>query len=134
MCLKRVLVVLAIGYFIFIGWVIYLVNTGQKSVFFELVAVIPYGDKVGHFCLFGFLSLFLNLAFKFKTWAVASLKLYWGALIVLTFVTFEELSQYLIVTRRFDFADYISALLGIGVFSWLCYFYRKQVAKKQPVD
>ena len=121
---QRILVLIAIGFFGFIGWVIYLANTGQKSVFFELVAAIPYGDKLGHFCLFGLLTLFINLAFKFKTKNVAGRPIYLAVLIVSTFVILEELSQHFVESRTLDFVDLIADFAGIAVFSaisaWLC--------------
>ncbi|MAD05285.1 MAG: trypsin [Pseudoalteromonas sp.] len=121
---QRILVLIAIGFFGFIGWVIYLANTGQKSVFFDLVAVIPYGDKLGHFCLFGLLTLFINLSFKFKTMAVGGRPIYLAVLIVSTFVILEELSQYFVESRTLDFIDLIADFAGIAVFSaisaWLC--------------
>ncbi|MAH28414.1 MAG: VanZ family protein [Pseudoalteromonas sp.] len=115
--LQRILVLIAIGFFAFIGWVIYLANTGQKSVFFELVAAIPYGDKLGHFCLFGLLTLFINLAFKFKTLNVAGRPIYLAVLIVSTFVILEELSQFFIESRTLDFVDLIADFTGIAIFS-----------------
>lgn len=130
---QRILVLIAIGFFGFIGWVIYLANTGQKSVFFDLVAVIPYGDKLGHFCLFGLLTLFINLAFKFKTMAVGGRPIYLAVLIVSTFVILEELSQYFVESRTLDFIDLIADFAGIAVFSaisaWLCKSYIQLRAK-----
>ena len=121
---QRILVLIAIGFFGFIGWVIYLANTGQKSVFFELVEAIPYGDKLGHFCLFGLLTLFINLAFKFKTMNIAGRPIYLSVLIVSTFVILEELSQYFVESRTLDFVDLIADFVGIAVFgafsAWLC--------------
>ena len=121
---QRILVLIALGFFGFIGWVIYLANTGQKSVFFDLVAAIPYGDKLGHFCLFGLLTLFINLAFKFKTMNVSGRPIYLAVLIVSTFVILEELSQHFVESRTLDFVDLIADFAGIAVFSafsaWLC--------------
>jgi len=121
---QRILVLIALGFFGFIGWVIYLANTGQKSVFFELVEAIPYGDKLGHFCLFGLLTLFINLAFKFKTMNIAGRPIYLAVLIVSTFVILEELSQYFVESRTLDFVDLIADFVGIAVFgafsAWLC--------------
>lgn len=53
-------------FFIFILWILFLANTGQNSVFFTFITKIPYGDKLGHFCLFGLLTLMANFAFKLK--------------------------------------------------------------------
>jgi len=38
----------------FICWIIFMADSGQKSVFFELVKSIPYGDKLGHVILYGY--------------------------------------------------------------------------------
>ncbi|MCC9659653.1 VanZ family protein [Pseudoalteromonas sp. MB41] len=125
--LQRALVVLAAAFFIFIGWVIYLANTGQKAVFFDLVAAIPYGDKVGHFCLFGLLTLFINLAFKFKTFVVAGYTIYYAAAIVVTFVVLEELSQYFVETRTLDFIDLVADFMGIAFFSGISVWLSKRL-------
>lgn len=124
---QRFLVLLAIGFFGFIGWVIYLANTGQKSVFFDLVAAIPYGDKLGHFFLFGLLTLFINLAFKFKASVIGGVKIYWAALIVFTFVLLEEFSQYFIATRSFDLVDLLADLSGIVFFCIVSTFLSKKL-------
>ncbi|MCF7519017.1 VanZ family protein [Pseudoalteromonas sp. L21] len=124
---QRFLILLAIGFFGFIGWVIYLANTGQKSVFFDLVAAIPYGDKLGHFLLFGLLTLFINLAFKFKASVIGGFKIYWAALIVFTFVVLEEFSQYFIATRTFDLVDLLADLSGIVFFCILSTFLSKKL-------
>ena len=86
-------------------------------MFFELVAAIPYGDKLGHFCLFGLLTLFINLAFKFKTLNLAGRPIYLAVLIVSTFVILEELSQFFIESRTLDFVDLIADFTGIAIFS-----------------
>ena len=106
-------------FFLFILWIIYLANTGQQSIFFELVRLIPYGDKVGHLCLFGFLTLLANFASKFKTFKLGKLNVYWGSVAVLVFVTIEELSQHFMPTRTLDIYDYIADMAGILLFTWL---------------
>ncbi len=63
--MSRAVSLITLSYGLFIGWVIYLANTGQSSIFFQLVRVIPYGDKLGHLFLFGFLILGLNVAFDY---------------------------------------------------------------------
>ena len=73
-------------FFVFILWIIYLANTGQSSIFFDLVKMLPYGDKVGHLLLFGILTIGLNFMFKFKQIKLSVLKVYWGSFIVLIFV------------------------------------------------
>lgn len=59
--------VFAIGFTDFILWILYLANTGGQSIFFEWVNAVPYGDKLGHFGLFGMLAIFMNYACKLST-------------------------------------------------------------------
>lgn len=116
MTLSKVISFLSILFFAFILWVIYLANTGQTSVFFHFVASIPYGDKLGHFCLFGLLTFGSNIVFKLKTVSVANVEIYIGAILVLLFVTVEELSQYFIPNRTLDVSDYMANVVGIITF------------------
>ena len=117
--MKKFIPVFSIVFFGFILWVIYLANTGRDSIFFELVRSIPYGDKLGHFCLFGILTLGVNFALKLKTLIFRSYKLYFGSILVLCFAATEELSQYFIPNRTLDSIDFIADISGIAFFSLL---------------
>lgn len=61
-------------------------------MFFDLVVVIFYGDKLGYFCLFGLLILFINFVFKFKIIKVVGYEIYLVVFIVFMFVVLEEFS------------------------------------------
>ena len=113
----KLITTLSVIFLGFIIWVIYLANTGQNSIFFELVRSIPYGDKVGHFFLFGLLTLSANFVFKLKSYSLLSRKLYVGSIVVFIFVLLEELSQYYIPSRTLDITDLIADILGITTFS-----------------
>ena len=115
--LKTLIPLGAVAFFCFILWVIYLANTGQNSVFFQFVASIPYGDKLGHFCLFGLLTLATNLAFRFKAFQFYSIKLFLGTILVSSFVIIEEFSQYFIPNRSFDLIDLSADFVGIVFFT-----------------
>ena len=106
-------------FFLFIIWIIYLANTGQQSIFFDLVRLIPYGDKVGHFGLFGMLTLLANFASKFKVFKLGKVNVFWGTAAVFVFVTLEELSQHFMPTRTLDIYDYTADMIGILLFTWL---------------
>ncbi|WP_019027439.1 VanZ family protein [Colwellia piezophila] len=128
--LKTLIPVGAVAFFCFILWVIYLANTGQNSVFFQFVASIPYGDKLGHFCLFGLLTLATNLAFKFKSLTIFSIKLYsmklfLGTILVSIFVIIEEFSQYFIANRSFDLMDLSADFVGIVFFTFVTSYLNK---------
>ncbi len=60
---------IAAGFFLFILWIIYLANTGGSNVFFDIIKHIPYGDKLGHFVLFGFLTLVTIAGSKFRSFS-----------------------------------------------------------------
>ncbi len=109
----------------FITWIIYLANTAQNSIFFEFVASIPYGDKLGHFCLFGFLTLGANFAFKLKSYKLLSFNVYLGSMAVFLLVLIEELSQYFIPSRTLDATDLLADIVGIITFSLVTKFISK---------
>ncbi|PKI16019.1 VanZ family protein [Colwellia sp. 12G3] len=123
--LKTLIPLCAVVFFCFIVWVIYLANTGQSSVFFQFVARIPYGDKLGHFCLFGLLTLATNVAFKFKSFKLYSKELFLGTALVFIFVVIEECSQYFIPNRTFDLMDLSADFIGILFFNAVTSYLKK---------
>ena len=129
--LKTLIPLCAVAFFCFILWVIYLANTGQNSVFFQLVAHIPYGDKLGHFCLFGLLTLATNLAFKFKSFTFFSRELFLGTILVFGFVVIEEFSQYFIANRTFDLIDLSADFVGIVFFTFVTSYLKKMTLRSK---
>lgn len=120
--LQKILSSLAILFFAFIIWIIYLANTASDSIFFEWVKIIPYGDKLGHFFLFGILTLAFNLLFKLRCIRIGKYQLYLGSIIVSLFVLIEELSQSQIPSRTLDLQDLFADALGIALFSFISYW------------
>ncbi len=110
-------VLLTAMFAVFIGWVIYLADTGQKSIFFDLVRIIPYGDKIGHFFLFGLLALGTNLALKRRGISAGSIFVPFGAIIIFGVVIVEEFTQKLMPGRTFDVNDMLASLAGVVLFS-----------------
>lgn len=103
----------ALAFLLFIVWVIYMANAGHNSVFFDFVAAIPYGDKLGHVGLFGTLTFLTVLASKFTGWTLNNTRLYFAAIAVTLFVIGEEISQAFIPSRTFDVADLSADAVGI---------------------
>ena len=130
--LKTLIPQCAVAFFCFILWVIYLANTGQNSVFFQFVARIPYGDKLGHFCLFGLLTLATNLAFRFKSFKLFSIELFLGTILVFSFVVIEEFSQYFIPNRSFDLMDLSADFVGIVFFTFVTRYLNKMTLRSTP--
>lgn len=110
-------VLLTAMFAVFIGWVIYLADTGQKSIFFDLVRIIPYGDKIGHFFLFGLLALGANLALKRRGISAGRIFVPFGAIVIFGVVIVEEFSQKLMPGRTFDVNDMLASLAGVILFS-----------------
>ena len=100
-------------------WAINLANQGGSHAIFRWLAVVPYGDKWGHFILFGILAFTVNLALRFATFKVFSSRIYWGSAIVITFALLEEFSQYYIPARTFDLLDLAVGVLGVTITSWV---------------
>lgn len=125
------MVILALGFAGFILWIIYLANTGEQSMFFDFVRALPFGDKLGHFGLFGMLTLLMNFAFKLKTIKIASLPIYLGAILVFSFAILEELSQFFVDSRTLDITDVLADVAGIVFFCGLTYLINKWHVKNE---
>ncbi|NQZ90179.1 MAG: VanZ family protein [Colwellia sp.] len=123
--MHKLISILSVAFLGFIAWIIYLANTAQNSVFFEFVASIPNGDKLGHFCLFGLLTLGANFAFKLKCITLMSSNIYIGSVVVFVLVLVEELSQYFIPNRTLDATDLLADFVGIITFSLITKFIEK---------
>lgn len=87
--------------------------------FLSFVNTIPFGDKIGHFVLYGILTLLLDLTL------IRSLPHRNPKLIVLSsgailavFIGLEEYSQQFFASRTFSIADLAASYLGVIFFSW----------------
>ncbi len=80
----------------------------------------PFGDKLGHFILFGLLSLLVNLSLiqdhpewdRRRSAAMASLS-------IIVLIGLEEFSQQWFVTRSADVFDWLAGCTGVLLFAWL---------------
>lgn len=120
---------IAFCFFCFILWVIYLANTDSPSVFFDFIYAIPYGDKLGHIGLFGFLTFTTIIGSKFRTVSCAGRNYYFGALIVIGFVIIEEISQAFIPSRTFDMGDLTADAVGISLAIGLAFLIHQYISK-----
>lgn len=108
----------AILFFAFILWVIVVSDSGIQNVFIDGVKNIPYGDKVGHMCLYGLLALLVSLSLKPQRKKYFGLPL--GCALVLLFALIEELTQYFFPsTRTLDVGDVLADFIGIYVAAWI---------------
>jgi VanZ family protein len=114
---------IAVGFAIFLVLIIILADYRHLPSFITMFYAFPYGDRIGHFALFGLLSFLLCMAFP-----IPSIRALKGNIPVLTlalafFIIAEEVSQCFISTRTFSWADLAASLagwgLGWGLGSWI---------------
>ena len=130
-------VFLPLSFFIFISYIIFLADTADYNFAFRVVGHIPYGDKICHALLYGVMAFLLNYGlgfrrvrfpthlqplYRIKAFSSSSFKgalgnAPYGSIIVLTFATLEEFSQYFIPSRTFDLWDLGADFVGVVLFS-----------------
>jgi hypothetical protein len=110
---------LALLFTIFILLIIVLADLGRLG-FLGVVNSIPYGDKAGHFILYGLLTLLIDLSlfrsFRDPHPKVMALRV---ALILALLIGLEEYSQQFFASRTFSLLDLSFSYLGVAFFSWL---------------
>ena len=115
MTIKRIVILFAL----FIVLIIILADTGRLGIFAALNQ-IPFGDKAGHFILYGILALLINLSLfrSFPLHNQLGIVLLSGLILVLL-IGVEEYSQQFFARRTFDLVDLAFSYLGVIFFSWL---------------
>ena len=110
---------LAILFTFFILLVILLADMGVLNRYVGFVYEFPYGDKAGHFILYGLLALFLALAL-FRARPGLSRRRIAGecGLVLALLIGLEEFSQLFFSSRTFDLVDLTFSYLGVAFFSW----------------
>lgn len=106
-------------------------DMNKTNFIMDIGHTIPWGDKIGHFSLFGILALLLNMAIKFKRIKIHTRRFHLGSVIVLAFAVIEEFTQLAFNTRTFDPIDMIFDLLGIGILSSVAF--RKYIIRKLQI-
>ena len=110
---------IAILFFVFIVAVIVLADMDHLPHFIRAIYDFPYGDKLGHFILFGLLNFFITSAFlssnlsRPRSWVALSV-----GLILAVLVTAEEFSQKNFPSRTFDLFDLLASCVGVAVGGW----------------
>jgi VanZ family protein len=111
-------IILPLGFFLLIGFIIFLADTADHNFAFSLVGHIPYGDKIGHMGLYGVMALLLNYGLNFKSKKIFGFNMQVGAMIVLTFAGLEEITQYWLPSRTCDVFDFVADTVGVVLFSF----------------
>lgn len=114
---SKVKIIIAAAFFLFICWIIFEANMNRDLAILSWVKLIPNGDKIGHFILYGCLAFLANLAFAYRFVKYRVLQI--GGILVLTFAIGEEFTQIWISNRTFDYVDILFDVLGICGFTML---------------
>jgi polysaccharide biosynthesis protein VpsQ len=111
---------LALLFTLFILLVIVLADAGILNRYVGFIYQIPFADKVGHFVLYGILTLLLDLAlFRARpNQNRRRLAVQCGLLLALL-IGLEEFSQLYFSSRTFDLVDLTFSYLGVAFFSWV---------------
>ena len=104
-------------FFSFILWMITQADLDRSNIIMDVGHAIPWGDKIGHFILFGVLALLLNIALRFRQIRIQIREFHLGSVIVFAFAVAEEFSQLAFSSRTFDVIDMLFDLFGIGLMS-----------------
>lgn len=105
------------AFFLFILWMVWSADTNHKNIIMDIGHSVPFGDKIGHFLLFGILALLMNMALRFKQVDLRFRTFHLGSLVVFAFAAIEECTQLAFQSRTFDLLDVLFDLLGIGILS-----------------
>jgi VanZ family protein len=93
-------------------------NAGEDVLVESIKNAIPFGDKVGHFFMYGLLAFVMNFALKFRSFGKSLISQH-GAVVILMLSSAEEFNQIFVATRTFSFLDLAANLCGVLVFTWL---------------
>ena len=105
---------------LFIILVIVLADRGVLSHYLGFIYNFPYGDKAGHFILYGILTFLINLTlFRSRPAQDRKLLALKTGLILALLIGLEEFSQQWFSARTFDLVDLSFSYLGVIAFSWL---------------
>src|SRR6266498_2596527 len=114
--MKRVAILFAS----FIILIMVLADAGVLGHYLGFIYDFPFGDKVGHFILYGILTLLINLTL-FRSHPDQSrirLAVKCGLTLALL-IGLEEFSQQYFSSRTSDLVDLTFSYLGLVSFSWL---------------
>ena len=127
--LYRCLLLLSVGA---LTTFIYYRNNGIHSEFSKTIELIPYADKVGHFFIFGVLTLLALLATNYHRIRIKpNTYLYTMSVVLLFAAIIEECSQLLIPSRAFEFADLFANVGGVVIFTYFAKYMPQHLRQRK---
>ncbi len=127
---------LAILFTLFILLVIILADAGILAHYVGFIYEFPFGDKAGHFILYGLLTLLIDLAlFRARPDQSRKRLAIQCGLVLALLIGLEEFSQQCFSSRSFDLVDLTFSYLGVVFFSWVAVRIKKQDGmSSRPAD
>lgn len=111
---------LAFLFTLFILLTIVLADAGVLANYIGFVYRLPWGDKAGHFILYGILTLLINLTlFRSRPGESRSRLAIKCGLTLALLIGLEEFSQQYFAHRTFDLVDLSFSYMGLLCFSWV---------------
>ena len=111
---------LAILFVFLLLLIIVLADMGALPHFLRVWKDLSYGDKAGHFILYGILTLLVDLAlFRSLPRRSPKLVVVTIGLILAVLIGLEEFSQQYFANRTSSLTDLMASYLGVLFFSWL---------------
>lgn len=124
--------ILTAFYLLIIVGIIIAADIKSTSYLLGFVGNVPYGDKIGHFVLFGVLAFLADFSFGMRNFTFGRFGYLIGSLIVLIGITVEEFTQIFMRGRTFSWVDLLCGYAGIFFFGELArIIYRKTFGKTQ---
>lgn len=103
----------------FMGLVILWADTNTMPTLFRRIYSFPFGDKIGHFVIYGVFAYLLTWAMPFRRLRLGRFSLPLGIVIAVAFATLEEVSQLFVARRTPDLIDLLTGYLGIYASTWI---------------
>lgn len=110
---------LPLAFLAFMGLVIIWADTNTMPAFVRRIYIFPFGDKIGHFAIYGVFAYLLTWAMPARRLKLGRFSLPLGIVIAVAFATLEEASQLFVARRNPDFLDLFSGYLGIYASTWI---------------
>ncbi len=113
--------ILTVLFALFIVAVIVLADLDRLGVL-EVLYRFPYGDKVGHFILYGVLTLLVNLTtLRSSRFSDPKRAAVTATLILALLIAAEEFSQRYFSSRTFSISDLLFGYAGMSLGMWLAW-------------
>lgn len=108
--------ILTVIYMLIVAGIIVVADIKSTSYLLNFVGNVPYGDKIGHFVLFGMLAFPANFVFGMRNFSFGRYGYLLGSLIAMLVITVEEFTQLFMRGRTFSWLDLLCGYAGIIFF------------------